>query len=123
MIKYISERDAAEQPAILFNSFVFKIVLWVVCTAVLVALSFNPGILFEGDRVGELLRLLPVLMLAMLLNNLPKQFLTAKLDIKRVFILDLSLFALFLIGFYFFSGWLVSAGRVILFLSAIYIIN
>jgi len=123
MIKYISERDAAEQPAILFNSFVFKIVLWVVCTAVLVALSFNTGILFEGDRVGELLRLLPVLMLAMLLNNLPKQFLTAKLDIKRVFILDLSLFALFLIGFYFFSGWLVSAGRVILFLSAIYIIN
>lgn len=123
IIKYISERHDADTPAILFNSLVFKAVLLAASTVALVVLSFFASDWFGGAGVGELLRLLPVLMVSMLLNNQPKQYLTARLNIARVFSLDLSLFAIFLIGFYFFRGWLVTARNVILFLSAVYLVN
>lgn len=123
IIKYIAEREEADTPAILFNSLVFKAVLWAASTAALVVLSFFASDWFGGAGVGELLRLLPILMVSMLLNNQPKQFLTARLEIASVFALDLSLFVIFLIGFYIFSGSLTTAKSVILLLSAVYLIN
>lgn len=123
IIKYISERGEADTPAILFNSLVFKAALWAASTAALVFLSFFASDWFGGAGLGELLRLLPILMVSMLLNNQPKQYLTARLEIAGVFALDLSLFAIFLIGFYIFSGSLTTARSVILLLSAVYLIN
>ncbi|HAO93199.1 MAG: hypothetical protein A2X99_02635 [Deltaproteobacteria bacterium GWB2_55_19] len=123
IIKYISERHDADTPAILFNSLVFKAVLWAASTVALVMLSFFASDWFGGAAVGELLRLLPILMVSMLLNNQPKQYLTARMNIGRVFALDLSLFAIFLIGFYIFREWLVTAKSVILLLSAVYLVN
>ncbi len=123
IIKYIAERGGSDTPAILFNSLVFKAVLWAASTAALVVLSFFASSWFGGAAIGELLRLLPILMVSMLLNNQPKQYLTARLEIGRVFALDLSLFVIFLIGFYLLRESLVTARNVILLLSAVYLVN
>jgi O-antigen/teichoic acid export membrane protein len=122
MIKYIAEQDDNDS-IIFFNSLIFKTLLWLGSTIALITFSFFASGWFNSVGLGKLLFVLPILMLSMFLNNLPKQYLMAKLKIGHLFALDLSLFALFILGFFIFSANLNKARNVILLLSAVYALN
>jgi len=123
MIKYIAEYDEEEASVIFFNSLIFKAILWLASTVALITFSFFASGWFNSVGLGKLLWVLPILMLSMFLNNLPKQYLIARRKIGRLFSLDLSLFVLFILGFLIFSVSLNKARNVILLLSAVYMLN
>lgn len=125
LIKYAAEKDDLELPAVVTHSFLLKLGLTVFSSLVLLLFSNGIAYLFHVPRLAILLRWIPAVLFAVLLNYFVRQLLTAKQRLKQVFWLDLFVLLSFLIILSFFkiSGHLTTGVQVIWVVSLSYFLS
>ncbi|MDI6783295.1 MAG: flippase [bacterium] len=96
LIKYAAEKDKQELPAVLTHSILLKLGLTGLASLGLWLFSGIIAELFHVPRLAVLLRWVPLLLFAIMLNNFARQLLTAKQKLNRVFWIDVMVLVSFL---------------------------
>lgn len=97
LIKYAAEKDESDLPAVITHSVLLKIGITGFTTLILFLFASPIALLFHVPRLAILLRWVPLVLLAVLLNNFMRQVLIAKQNLKQVFWIDIFTLCSFLI--------------------------
>lgn len=115
LIKYAAEKDDAELPIVITHSVILKLGLLAFSTLILLVFAHPIANIFQVPELSILLYWVPLVLLAVMLNNFIRQVLIAKQKLKQVLWIDIYILCSFVIilAIFKYTGYLTSGIQVL----------